>query len=68
MKIIKLEEVDSTHRYIKDYILENSYKEPLCVFTDYQTQGIGSRGRGDKGRSGQPHRPGKDKTEPGREP
>lgn len=44
MKIIKLEEVDSTHRYIKDYILENSYTEPLCIFTDYQTQGIGSRG------------------------
>lgn len=44
MKIIKLEEVDSTHRYIKDYILENSYIEPLCIFTDYQTQGIGSRG------------------------
>ena len=52
MKIIKLEEVDSTHRYIKDYILENSYKEPLCIFTDYQTQGIGSRGNswiGEKG-------------------
>ena len=44
MKIIKLEEVDSTHRYIKDYILENGYTEPLCIFTDYQTQGIGSRG------------------------
>lgn len=44
MKLIKLEEVDSTHRYIKDYILENGYTEPLCIFTDYQTQGIGSRG------------------------
>ena len=52
MKIIKLEEVDSTHRYIKDYILENSYKEPLCVFTDYQTQGIGSRGNSWIGKRG----------------
>ena len=52
MKIIKLEEVDSTHRYIKDYILENSYKEPLCVFTDYQTRGIGSRGNSWIGKKG----------------
>ena len=44
MKIINLEEVDSTHKYIKDYIIENGYIEPLCIFTDFQTQGIGSRG------------------------
>ncbi|MDD2887941.1 MAG: biotin--[acetyl-CoA-carboxylase] ligase [Aliarcobacter sp.] len=44
MKIIKLREIDSTHRYIKDYIIENGYTEPLCVLCDYQTQGIGSRG------------------------
>ena len=43
MKIIKLKEIDSTHRYIKDYILENGYMEPLCVLCDYQTEGIGSR-------------------------
>ena len=52
MKIIKLEEVDSTHRYIKDYILENGYSEPLCIFTDYQTQGIGSRGNSWIGKKG----------------
>ncbi len=52
MKIIKLEEIDSTHRYIKDYILENSYTEPLCIFTDYQTQGIGSRGNSWIGKKG----------------
>ena len=52
MNIIKLEEVDSTHRYIKDYILENSYKEPLCIFTDYQTQGVGSRGNSWIGKKG----------------
>jgi BirA family transcriptional regulator, biotin operon repressor / biotin---[acetyl-CoA-carboxylase] ligase len=44
MQIIKLNEIDSTHRYIKDYILEKGYTEPLCVFTDYQTNGVGSRG------------------------
>ena len=52
MKIIKLKEIDSTHRYIKDYILENSYTEPLCIFTDYQTQGIGSRGNSWIGKKG----------------
>jgi BirA family biotin operon repressor/biotin-[acetyl-CoA-carboxylase] ligase len=44
MQIIKLKEIDSTHRYIKDYIIENGYSEPLCIFSDYQTNGIGSRG------------------------
>ncbi len=52
MKMIKLEEVDSTHRYIKDYILENPYTQPLCIFTDYQTQGIGSRGNSWIGKKG----------------
>ena len=52
MKIIKLKEIDSTHRYIKDYILENSYSEPLCVFCDFQTQGIGSRGNSWIGKEG----------------
>ena len=44
MKIIKLNEVDSTHSYLKEYINTNDYKEPLCVLTNYQTNGIGSRG------------------------
>ena len=52
MKIIKLKEVDSTHRYIKDYITENGYTEPLCVLCDYQTQGIGSRGNSWLGKKG----------------
>lgn len=43
--IIKyLEEVDSTHTYIKDYIKNNSYTNNLCIFTQNQTNGIGSRG------------------------
>lgn len=44
MKIIRLEKVSSTHIYIKDYIKTNSYTTPLCVVTDFQTNGIGSRG------------------------
>jgi len=44
MKIIKLKEVSSTHTYLKDYIKENSYKEDICITSDYQTNGIGSRG------------------------
>ena len=52
MKIIKLKEIDSTHRYIKDYISENGYTEPLCVLCDYQTQGIGSRGNSWLGKEG----------------
>ena len=52
MKIIKLKEIDSTHRYIKDYITENGYTEPLCVLCDYQTQGIGSRGNSWIGKKG----------------
>ena len=52
MKIIKLKEVDSTHRYIKDYILENGYREPLCILSDFQTQGIGSRGNSWIGKEG----------------
>ena len=52
MKIIKLKEIDSTHRYIKDYILENGYTEPLCVSCDFQTQGVGSRGNSWIGKKG----------------
>lgn len=50
--MIKLKEIDSTHRYIKDYIIENGYSEPLCVLCDYQTQGIGSRGNSWLGKEG----------------
>lgn len=52
MKIIRLEQVNSTHTYLKEYILKNGYKESLCILTDYQTQGIGSRGNTWNGRKG----------------
>jgi len=44
MKIIRLEQVNSTHTYLKELISKNGYKEPVCILTDYQTDGVGSRG------------------------
>lgn len=44
MKIIKLQQVDSTHTYLKNYIKNLEKFEPTCILTNYQTNGIGSRG------------------------
>lgn len=44
MKIISLDKVDSTHTYLKNEIMQNGYTNPLCILTDLQTDGIGSRG------------------------
>lgn len=44
MKLIHVNKVDSTHRYLKDYIKKNGYKHPVCIYTDEQISGIGSRG------------------------
>lgn len=44
MQIIKLNVVDSTHIYLKNYLKEHSYTKPLCIVSQYQTKGIGSRG------------------------
>ncbi len=52
MKIIRLNEVDSTQTYLKNYILEFGYKNPLCIVTDFQTAGIGSRGNSWIGKKG----------------
>jgi len=52
MKIIKLDEVDSTHTYLKDYIKTNGYSEAICITSDYQTNGIGSRGNSWTGTKG----------------
>lgn len=43
LEIIFLKSVDSTHKYIKDYIKANGYTNPLAVVTTHQTDGIGSR-------------------------
>lgn len=52
MKIIRLDKVNSTHSYLKDYIQKNEYKNPLCIVTDLQTNGIGSRGNAWTGKRG----------------
>jgi len=52
MEIIKLKEVNSTQSYIKDYIKTNGYKNPLCIVTTSQTNGIGSRGNSWLGKKG----------------
>ena len=43
MEVLYLKIVDSTHRYLQDYILENGYNAPIAIFCDEQTSGIGSR-------------------------
>ncbi|MCK5294579.1 MAG: biotin--[acetyl-CoA-carboxylase] ligase [Arcobacteraceae bacterium] len=43
MEILYLNNIDSTHRYIQEYIKLNGYKNPLAIFTSHQTSGIGSR-------------------------
>lgn len=52
MQIIRLEQIGSTQIYLKEYILQNGYKKPLCIVTNFQTQGIGSRGNSWIGKKG----------------
>lgn len=52
MKIIFLEEVNSTHTYLKQLINEQDYSYPLCITAKMQTDGIGSRGNSWTGRKG----------------
>ena len=52
MKIINLKQVDSTHKYLKEHLLNNGYTEPLCIVTTLQTDGIGSRGNEWNGKKG----------------
>ena len=43
LQIIYLEEVDSTQKYLIEKIKKNEIKPPVCIWTDLQTNGIGSR-------------------------
>ncbi len=43
MEINYLNEVDSTHKYLKDFIKINKYTKPIAIVTTNQTNGIGSR-------------------------
>ena len=52
MKILELDEVESTHTYLKEFIKLNGYKEPVAVMSSHQTNGIGSRGNNWQGMYG----------------
>ena len=52
MKIIRLNKVDSTHTYLKEYIKNNPSDEITCVVANMQTNGIGSRGNSWTGKEG----------------
>ncbi len=52
MKIIRLNKVDSTHTYLKKYLINNPSNEITCVIADMQTNGIGSRGNSWTGKEG----------------
>ncbi len=52
MEIIILDEVDSTHTYLKNKIKEEGFTYPLCITTKKQTNGIGSRGNPWQGKDG----------------
>jgi len=52
MKIINLEEVESTHTYLQNFIKEKGYTYPICVMANSQTKGIASRGNSWIGKKG----------------
>jgi len=52
MKIIELNEVESTHTYLRELIKKESYTSALAVMTTHQTSGIGSRGNSWQGIKG----------------
>lgn len=52
MKIIELNEVDSTHSYLKKLIKSEGYTYPICIITSLQTDGVGSRGNSWTGKRG----------------
>ena len=49
MEIVYLNSVNSTHKYLQNYIKDNGFKNNLAIFTSYQTNGIGSRNNTWKG-------------------
>ncbi len=44
MKLIYLKEIDSTQKYLISKLKSSNLFPPICVWSDYQTNGIGSRG------------------------
>lgn len=52
MELIYLESVDSTHEYLKNFVKENKDCNKLCIYTNYQINGVGSRGNSWIGKRG----------------
>lgn len=52
MKIINLSSVNSTHIYLKQLIKDQGYSYPICISSEAQTNGIGSRGNSWTGKKG----------------
>ncbi len=52
MEIIYLNEIDSTHTYLKNYIKTNGYKDPIAIVTQNQISGVGSRNNNWEGKKG----------------
>ena len=44
-KYVHLETVDSTNRYLADFLSKTSPEDGFCVFSDFQTEGKGQYGR-----------------------
>ncbi|HJE03792.1 Bifunctional ligase/repressor BirA [Aliarcobacter thereius] len=44
MKILRLKTVDSTQKYLKEYVEKNGFEEATCILANMQTDGVGSRG------------------------
>ena len=52
VSIIYLEEIGSTQKYLIEKIKKNELNPPVCIWTELQTDGIGSRGNRWEGRKG----------------
>ena len=52
MKKIYFDEIESTQLRLIDDVKNNKIKIPICYYSDYQTQGIGSRGNSWIGKRG----------------
>jgi BirA family biotin operon repressor/biotin-[acetyl-CoA-carboxylase] ligase len=52
MKIIYFKKLNSTQKFLLEKINKEIYKPPVCIWTELQTDGIGSRGNVWKGEKG----------------
>ncbi len=43
MKLLYIKKLDSTHIYIKEYVLKNQIKDNICIYSNNQENGIASR-------------------------